>query len=151
MTPLQPAAEAVESSEVPASLPAPSACLSHGEQCPLCGDSNQCRVARGELYKGPCWCHEITVPQHILTQLAAERLEPACLCRPCLESVAKISSELDDTDAILVEIQKAILSRRAQPDERDFYLDETGNIVFTATYHLKRGNCCENGCRHCPY
>jgi hypothetical protein len=23
--------------------------------------------------------------------------------------------------------------------------------VFTASYHLRRGYCCENRCRHCPY
>jgi hypothetical protein len=23
--------------------------------------------------------------------------------------------------------------------------------VFTSQYHLRRGYCCENGCRHCPY
>lgn len=39
----------------------------------------------------------------------------------------------------------------ATPAEEDFYLDENGNTVFTAAYHLKRGYCCENNCRHCPY
>ncbi|WP_160111220.1 DUF5522 domain-containing protein [Algoriphagus boritolerans] len=33
----------------------------------------------------------------------------------------------------------------------DFYINERGLMVFTATYHLKRGYCCENGCKHCPY
>ena len=32
----------------------------------------------------------------------------------------------------------------------DYYL-EGETIVFTAAYHLKRGNCCGSGCRHCPY
>jgi hypothetical protein len=32
----------------------------------------------------------------------------------------------------------------------DFYI-EKGFLVFTETYHLKRGYCCESGCRHCPY
>ncbi|MBK9107989.1 MAG: hypothetical protein IPM92_06290 [Saprospiraceae bacterium] len=32
----------------------------------------------------------------------------------------------------------------------DFY-EEEGKIVFTETYHLKRGYCCQSGCRHCPY
>jgi hypothetical protein len=32
----------------------------------------------------------------------------------------------------------------------DFYLED-GLVVFTAAYHLKRGYCCESGCRHCPY
>jgi len=34
----------------------------------------------------------------------------------------------------------------------DFYLDpETGLLVLTAAYLLRRGYCCGNGCRHCPY
>ena len=34
----------------------------------------------------------------------------------------------------------------------DGYLDpESGLFVFTSAYHLKRGTCCESGCRHCPY
>ena len=33
---------------------------------------------------------------------------------------------------------------------RDFYL-ENGFMVFTSEYLLKRGFCCESGCRHCPY
>ena len=33
----------------------------------------------------------------------------------------------------------------------DFYFDERGLMVLTAAYLLKRGYCCENGCRHCPY
>lgn len=33
----------------------------------------------------------------------------------------------------------------------DFYYTEEGYIVLTAKYHLERGNCCGNGCRHCPY
>jgi hypothetical protein len=32
----------------------------------------------------------------------------------------------------------------------DFYL-EGGRMVFTAAYHLRRGYCCSNRCRHCPY
>lgn len=24
-------------------------------------------------------------------------------------------------------------------------------MVFTEAYHIKRGYCCGNGCRHCPY
>ncbi|UTA70360.1 DUF5522 domain-containing protein [Emticicia sp. 21SJ11W-3] len=24
-------------------------------------------------------------------------------------------------------------------------------MVFTEVYHKKRGYCCKNGCRHCPF
>ena len=33
----------------------------------------------------------------------------------------------------------------------DYYINEQGNWVFTAAYHLKRGYCCNSGCKHCPY
>ncbi|MGN6249124.1 MAG: DUF5522 domain-containing protein [Ginsengibacter sp.] len=33
----------------------------------------------------------------------------------------------------------------------DFYFDENGLMVMTEKYHLERGYCCGNGCRHCPY
>ncbi|GAB4036055.1 hypothetical protein GCM10028809_46870 [Spirosoma gilvum] len=33
----------------------------------------------------------------------------------------------------------------------DYYYTLEGYLVFTASYHLKRGYCCRNGCRHCPY
>lgn len=32
----------------------------------------------------------------------------------------------------------------------DFYFDE-GLMVLTEAFLKKRGYCCENGCRHCPY
>ena len=36
-------------------------------------------------------------------------------------------------------------------EAEDFYYNEQGFIVLTAAYHLERGNCCGNGCKHCPY
>lgn len=33
----------------------------------------------------------------------------------------------------------------------EFYLTPDGYLVFTEAYHLKRGYCCGNRCRHCPY
>ena len=32
----------------------------------------------------------------------------------------------------------------------DYYLEDS-LFVFTAAFLLKRGYCCESGCRHCPY
>ncbi|HEY0795725.1 MAG TPA: DUF5522 domain-containing protein [Acidisarcina sp.] len=32
----------------------------------------------------------------------------------------------------------------------DYYYDGP-YLVFTAQYHLNRGECCGSGCRHCPY
>jgi hypothetical protein len=33
----------------------------------------------------------------------------------------------------------------------DYYYNEQGYIALTEKYHLQRGNCCGNGCCHCPY
>ncbi len=33
----------------------------------------------------------------------------------------------------------------------DYYLDAQGRYVFTAHYNRRRGHCCFQGCRHCPY
>lgn len=34
----------------------------------------------------------------------------------------------------------------------DHYVDpRTGYQVFTSAFLAARGNCCDSGCRHCPY
>ncbi len=32
-----------------------------------------------------------------------------------------------------------------------YYINEEGYVVLTEQYHLERGYCCGNGCKHCPY
>ncbi|HAJ81141.1 MAG: hypothetical protein CMB97_09775 [Flavobacteriaceae bacterium] len=41
--------------------------------------------------------------------------------------------------------------KRIPLEEGDYYLTPEGYRCFTEQYHLKRGYCCESGCRHCPY
>jgi hypothetical protein len=41
-------------------------------------------------------------------------------------------------------------------DKKDFiqgihYYLEGERVIFTALFHSERGECCGNGCRHCPY
>ena len=33
----------------------------------------------------------------------------------------------------------------------DFYYNKEGYVVLTEKYHLQRGECCGNRCKHCPY
>jgi len=41
---------------------------------------------------------------------------------------------------------------QAMARDEDGYLDPiTGYFVMTRGYHLRRGDCCGNRCRHCPY
>lgn len=37
-----------------------------------------------------------------------------------------------------------------QMNTLDYYMDGDF-LVFTSEYLLRRGTCCGNGCRHCPY
>jgi hypothetical protein len=43
-----------------------------------------------------------------------------------------------------------------QEGKKDFiqgihYYLEGDRVIFTALFHFQRGQCCGNGCRHCPY
>ena len=41
--------------------------------------------------------------------------------------------------------------KRSELIENIHYYLEEGRWVFTEAYHLNRGHCCNNKCRHCPY
>jgi len=41
-------------------------------------------------------------------------------------------------------------SKKKEITQKDYYY-ENGKLVFTAYYLEKRGYCCKNDCRHCPY
>ena len=32
-----------------------------------------------------------------------------------------------------------------------YYINEEGYVVLTEQYHLEKGYCCGNGCKHCPF
>ena len=36
-------------------------------------------------------------------------------------------------------------------EEGVHYYMEGERVIFTALFHIERGQCCGNGCRHCPY
>ncbi|WP_299255118.1 DUF5522 domain-containing protein [uncultured Cytophaga sp.] len=74
---------------------------------------------------GSCWC--MAYPS-----IPIADAEMDCLCPTCLAIALKQNES--NVDAI----------------QQDYYI-ENGMCVFTKFYHLKRGYCCQNGCRHCPY
>jgi len=51
-----------------------------------------------------------------------------------------------------VEDDSSISTEQTRPLEegRDFYFDD-GLMVLTEDYLIRRGYCCGNKCRHCPY
>ena len=104
-------------------------------QCPLCGRANECQLCTLAAYKGPCWCAKVKIPEELIARLPADARNRACFCRDC---VMKFHREQTNGAPAL----------KVRPGE--FYFDG-GLMVFTAAYHLRRGYCCDSGCRHCPF
>jgi hypothetical protein len=98
------------------------------KNCSRCGAGFMCgaRVA-----DGLCWCNDL--PAIALSEGAD------CLCPSCLAAA----------------VEAAAPAKNAGPRmplvEGEDYYSAGSSIVFTAAYHLRRGYCCGNGCRHCPY
>lgn len=105
------------------------------DRCPLCGATNGCQRCTSAAYKGPCWCESLAFPEELLERVPIEAKNRACICRDC---VAAFHREKEKQ-------QPPVLAAG------DFYLDRLGRVVFTERYLRRRGYCCGNGCRHCPY
>ena len=103
-----------------------------------CGDTSEGRN---------CWCNDfppIFSPSDTID----------CLCPSCFASACSIKIE----EYVATVTPETAIQNRAKDlpqsthivEGIDYYL-ENGNYVFKAWFHLKRGFCCENNCRHCPY
>ncbi len=76
-----------------------------------------------------------------------------------MNSKTKNQRAVDEPTALFLSKNKQNLSTAIQllhqkhcSEQKDFYLDpQTGYQVMTAYYLEKRGYCCQNKCRHCPY
>ncbi|AUW37880.1 hypothetical protein AL542_18545 [Grimontia hollisae] len=77
----------------------------------------------------------------------------SCLCQQCLAK--RINEKLESlyqqyTTNDLIRLAKPYRDQKTLVEGLDYTI-EKGRYVFSAWYHLKRGSCCGNGCRHCPY
>ena len=109
------------------------------KSCSNCSVSFTCGPAAG---KGSCWCEELP---HVSLVATADQ---DCLCPECLgQAISRPSHEGTNIPA---SIDSNTNSLPALIEGKDYYC-EGSTIVFTAHYLLRRGYCCESGCRHCPY
>jgi len=69
----------------------------------------------------------VEIPPQLLAQ-TPKSSHPACICQGCVRSFSWQAIQAGD-----------------------FYFDSRGLLVLTAEYHLRRGYCCGNKCRHCPF
>jgi hypothetical protein len=78
---------------------------------------------------------------------------PKCATRfqSSILPIANKTLPFPDFDLLCTNCANVLNSNSKYKVVNDYYFDENGNTVFTADYHLKRGYCCRNNCRHCPY
>jgi len=79
------------------------------------------------------------IPEALLQRVPAEDRNRRCICRQCVDAFRnqpKRRSEIIESGPLR---------------ESDYYFDCNNLMVFTAIYLQRRGYCCRNGCRHCPY
>ncbi|MGB0280631.1 MAG: DUF5522 domain-containing protein [Neptuniibacter sp.] len=76
-----------------------------------------------------------------------------CRCPDCLQAAIhdRVSETLKSKPIAEVVALARPFATSTELQEGIDYNVEQGNYVFSAWYHLKRGYCCGNGCRHCPY
>ena len=116
------------------------------KSCAACGAGFDCGPGHES---GRCWCDGY--PPILPPSPGLECLCPSCLARALAPHIAKL------IDSVPKEARRhnPLFTKHATPgvfvEGIDFYKEEHGYTVFTAWYHLKRGECCGNGCRHCPY
>ena len=76
-----------------------------------------------------------------------------CYCSDCLlEAMAK---EINDYTPSIDEITKQAIAALGVPQTTqegiDYIINKKGLFVWTRWYLLRRGKCCSNGCKNCPY
>ena|SRR5438045_725849 len=111
--------------------------------CSSCGESFACGAERGEE---SCWCDHLP---HVALVANEDR---DCFCPQCLrQAIQRLNCPRTSGGAGIDPATEAGVGSQYSLVEGEDYYSEGEAIVFTARYHLRRGYCCESGCRHCPY
>lgn len=113
--------------------------MATAQSCSICNKNLSCSADKS------CWCTQLP---NILSPNPTE----SCLCPNCL--LDAIATKINTEILQLTAHQKAQIAHLGIPNPaeqgKDYYMDR-GLLVMTKWYLLRRGSCCGNGCRHCPY
>lgn len=125
------------------------------KNCSSCGENFTCGADGGEER---CWCEAL--PHLPLAAIEGRD----CFCPQCLSDAIQAAlppgcsvgePSLDSSWVSVAEpVKAATRTDMGQPSlllEGEDYYSEGGMMVFTASYHRRRGYCCESDCRHCPF
>jgi hypothetical protein len=114
------------------------------KKCSACGAEFGCGNTESD---GGCWCNNF--PAIFQLDSMVDCLCPACLKEAAIKKINEYVATITPEEA-LNNKAKDLPRTNNQIEGIDFYV-ENGKYIFTAWHHLKRGDCCGNGCRHCPY
>jgi hypothetical protein len=104
--------------------------------CPRCKKYFECNTHDIQN----CFCNKVTLSKDLKYFLSKTSYN--CLCKNCLQ-------ELENTVA---EAKKESfpIKRESYIEGKHFYM-ENDLFVFTEYFHIVKGECCRNSCRHCAY
>jgi len=102
------------------------------------------RVARHTIREGGH--RQTSRPNNYLKTLQLRFIPPSISDK----MLSKETSKSNETNNEITDIEE--IHRNAILNKQSTYIDpNTGFTAFTELAHLKRGKCCGNMCRHCPY
>ena len=104
--------------------------------CPRCQQPIQCLASD----IAHCECSKIRLQPETIHFL--EKTNYGCLCNTCLSDVNQLVAASKDI---------AFSKSGSELIEGIHYYMEGPYLVFTELYHIQKGYCCRNGCRHCAY
>lgn len=110
--------------------------------CPECGKAMTC----GADMETGCWCNEF--PPVVAPEPGATCLCPSCLAVHLRQRIQDRFASLDRAECL--QLARPYRDQKPLIEDLDYYM-EHGLFVLTEWFHWKRGRCCGNACRHCPY
>ncbi|TDE14659.1 cysteine-rich CWC family protein [Dyadobacter psychrotolerans] len=106
------------------------------KQCGRCRHLFQCQSDDIEN----CQCNKVKLTDETVAFLGKTYFD--CLCQACLLHLNAQTSAVKDL---------TFPTRSDMFVEGVHFYKEGNNWVFTELYHMLRGHCCGNSCRHCVY
>ena len=123
-------------------MPVNSMELTQQKRCSSCRESFTCGAKAGAQ---DCWCADLPRVSYVANE------DQDCLCPKCLrEAIQEMTCSGRATAGRVPSSRQTGMNPSPLVEGEDYY-SEGELVIFTERYHLRRGYCCENGCRHCPY
>ncbi len=109
-------------------------------KCVSCSTEFKCTANKD------CWCTSYPT-------ISWTNPGPNCYCSDCL--IIAMAQKVNASPILPDKETKAQIKALEMPvklrDKVDYTLNEEGLMILSRWFLLRRGHCCKNGCRHCPY